>query len=756
MTYWTVEPILDSLPLVIVITISLAVLLWFGPTFRNISRTRKRRLTLLRAGSLLLMLLAMLRPTCVTTVSLPQKPILAIMADVSRSMKLPAASGQRSRWVAQSEVWGKSEAALDKLAKRLDIRLYGYDGKLQPLKLTNGKIEFPEEPTGRFTDIPSNIQEVIQRDLGQPFAGIIVTGDGTQTAIDPKIDVQEAGRELNRIDCPLFAIGFGLQSSAGQARDVAIDNLPEQYTVFVKNRMIIRASVRVRSYTNKAIPVELVVENSVTGKQEIVDRQTVTATEDGQQKTVRMNYLPPKTGRFKLIVRAPVQPGEIVTKNNQLTAFLTVLEGGLRILYLEGQPRIERNFIRRSLDQSPDMQLDDQWIEERLRKSWPINVGDTLKSNEFDIVILGDLDSTALGDANLNDLAKAVENGKGLMMIGGYHSFGPGGYGTTPLAKVLPITIRGTERQDFGTSIRKDMHLSGEQRMVPVGRHSITRLGPDDQNAAIWSRLPTLKGANRFYSVKEGTGIQVIAESQAAKPILVTGEYGKGRVLAFAGDSTWRWRLRGFKSQHNRFWRQAILWLVHRDQLNNDEVWVKLEQRRFLPGSRVLFTTGARTGSGDALPEAKLSAELVRPDGKAVKVPLVQDGVTFKGIVQQINEAGNYTLRVSARHNNQPLGRAVAEFQVIDQDFELANPSADFQMLSRLATLTKQHKGELLAPEQLPTLLQRLYDEPPDVKVEQQSKWRLGDTTLDAWTFCILMVTLLGFEWYLRKKWGLV
>ena len=262
MTNWTFEPILGSTALAVVVTIGLSVLLWFGPTFRDLSRRRKRTLVVLRASALLLILLSMLRPTCISTVSLPQSPILAIMVDTSRSMKLPAVSGPKSRWEAQADIWKDAQSILNKLSKRLDVRIYGYDGSLHPLKLDKGELALPAEPTGRFTDIPANIQDVIQRDLGQPFAGIILTGDGTQTAIDPRVDVQEAGRELNRIDCPLFTIGFGPQSSAGQARDVAIENLLEQYSVFVKNRLAVRTAVRIRSYTNKEIPIELVLEDA--------------------------------------------------------------------------------------------------------------------------------------------------------------------------------------------------------------------------------------------------------------------------------------------------------------------------------------------------------------------------------------------------------------------------------------------------------------------------------------------------------------
>ena len=39
-----------------------------------------------------------------------------------------------------------------------------------------------------------------------------------------------------------------------------------------------------------------------------------------------------------------------------------------------------------------------------------------------------------------------VREGAGLMMIGGYHSFGPGGYRETPLADVLPVEIGPAQR----------------------------------------------------------------------------------------------------------------------------------------------------------------------------------------------------------------------------------------------------------------------------------------------------------------------
>jgi len=120
--------------------------------------------------------------------------------------------------------------------------------------------------------------------------------------------------------------------------------------------------------------------------------------------------------------------------------------------------------------------------------------------------------------------------------------------------------------------------------MRPVRPHPVLSLAPEAENAAAWKQLPPLTGANKFEAVKDAAGTAVIAEAEQGQPLLVVGEYSRGRVLALAGDSTWRWWMHGQAAAHKRFWRQVILWLVRREDLEQHEVWIKLAQRRFNPG----------------------------------------------------------------------------------------------------------------------------------------------------------------------------
>ena len=60
--------------------------------------------------------------------------------------------------------------------------------------------------------------------------------------------------------------------------------------------------------------------------------------------------------------------------------------------------------------------------------------------------------------------------------------------------------------------------------------------------------------------------------------------------------------------------------------------------------------------------------------------------------------------------------------------------------------------GKALAPEELPALVKQFADAPP--KLEQEIVAKV--TYWDKWPFFLVFVALLGVEWYLRKRWGLV
>jgi len=744
-------PIFESYLLVALVALILVGLMWFG-TGRHRPKPRRRvMLVLLRSAVIALVILAMLRPTLIYTQTKKQAATLVVLADQSRSMLVPDAVGNKARWEALRGALDDAAPSLAKLQRDFELKAYLFDADASETGAEGGKIKLPETPKGQQTAIGAALEDVLRREAGKRLLGVVLLSDGAQRAYAPRdLPPQTAAARQKHLGYPLFTFPLGQSRGLGEAKDVAVKDLIVNPNVFVKSELGIRGQVRVDGYVNVDIPVRVLFETS-PGKMKVVAQQTIRATADGQLLPIQLRYIPQVPGEYKLTLEATEQPGELVATNNELSTFVNVLKGGLNVLYLEGTLRVEQKFLRRALDSSPDIKVDYVRIDPRDPKSRPTDLAQRFRPGKYDVYILGDIDSTAFQGDELADLAECVSRGAGLVALGGFQTFGPGGYNNTPLANVLPVGMGRLERQQTDEPVRTDLHWPGPLKMhpTPLGlmHFALVLAGDRQKNVALWSKLPPLEGANKFHDL--AAGALVLADAGSDKPLLVAHNFGGGRVMAFAGDSTWRWWMRGYESVYKRFWRQVILWLARKDQIQEGRVWIRLAQRRFAPLHRVEFAVGANSAAGEPITEAKFKAEIVRPDGTRRSLPLVRQEDQMVGSLHTTQTAGDYAIEVTASLKDQPLGSARARFLVFRQDLELDNASADAATMESLAAITG---GRLLAPEQLPELIRHLTEDTQHLEVHQETKKTFWDT----WTFFLTIVALLGLEWYLRKRWGLV
>jgi uncharacterized membrane protein len=747
-------PIGDSYWVVAIVTAVLAALLPFAWGRGKASAGRRAVLVAIRVLAIVLVVLAMLRPTLVYTRVKKEAATLIVAADQSRSMSVRDDPSGKTRWQAMRRTLDGTAKELDKLSRDMEIKAYTFDAELHPAAIAGGKIALPEVPAGRETAYGAALDEILRQQSGKRVLGIILLGDGRQQAVAPHdVSPQTVAAKLRHQGDPVFPVVFGQSRGPGAAQDVAVRELLVNERVFVKNELSINGQVRVDGYVNRDVPVRVLFETS-PGKMEVVAQQNVKATADGQLMPVHFTYIPTTPGEYKLVLEAVPQAGELVTTNNQLTTFVQVLKGGLNVLYVEGALRVEQKFIRRALDAARDIKVDSLRLDPRQPASLPSNMDELLRPGKYEVYILGDVDSSAFRESDLKQLAEAVNRGAGLIMLGGFHSFGPGGYWNTPLAEVLPVVMDRLERQRPDDPVRADLHLAGPLRMrpTPVGlRHFALLLAADPRESeAIWDRLPPLEGANRFLKLSPGAVSLADADGDEKKPLMVTQNYGAGRVLAFAGDSTWHWWMQGHDAADKRFWRQIVLWLARKDQVAEGNVWVRLEGRRFAPGDKVEFTAGAQSPGGEPIKDAELTAEVLLPPGSARTPCLLQSKEDFKvGTFRDTQAAGDFVIEVTAKQKGQLVGTARARFSVTPQDLELDNASAD---RDTMASVAKATGGRLIEPEQLAKEIDKIAQQAQRLEVEEQTK----KTLWDKWPFFLSLVGLLCVEWYLRKRWGMV
>ncbi|MFM7107788.1 MAG: hypothetical protein ACKOZU_04185 [Planctomycetaceae bacterium] len=732
-----------------------AVLVAIPPDRSRAGGGRRWVLVGLRLGAFLALVACMLRPAITATRKARQQGTVIVLADASESMTVADGPGGRTRWEEMRAALDAARPAARALTAGgdFDVALSRFDRGLAPVAAAADD-PFPldawaDAATADETAIGAAIDDAARAAGGRTVAGVIVLSDGAQHAYAPRdLPPQSAARRLAEAGVPLWSVTFGQQRAEGQGRDVAVVNLSVADTVYVKNAIEVSGRVRLEGLAGREVEVRLLAEEEAGRMEQVAAARVKTAGESGEE-TVRLAWTPRAVGERKLTLSAAAQDGEVVVANNELSTFVDVIEGGLRVLYLEGALRVEQRFLRRALAASPDMQVDFQWIDSAKRSRWPVDLGRVV-GGDYDVFLVGDLDAAALRPEDQKTILAKVNAGAGIAFLGGAHAFEAGGWAASELRGLVPFAADPLARQPFDQPVRESLHLPGPLKMLPDpqrGDVSILRLGKDGDQRAAWAALPTLEGANRLGRLVPSA--TPLAVTQDGAPLLVARDYGGGRVIAFAADSTWRWVMQGAGQQHARFWRQLVLWLARQDEAEGDTLWVRLAQRRISPGTPLEFDAGLTAPDGKAAAGATLEARVVSPSGQKRPVRVARQGESFAGTITDCAEPGDWSLVVTATRPGAPSRERTARFTVFRQDLELANPRANPLLMRQLAEATT---GGVRLPEEIPAIFEEIGARPPVFESQEQWSW----TPWDKWPPLLLMAACLCVEWFLRKRWGLV
>lgn len=789
------DPVYDSQSVALLLTIAIvALLLWVTPS--GTTPVRRRTLLLLRGLAAVALVLPLVRPALVQTDNRPTVATLIIAADTSRSMtlasgELASESGSQTRWRQQRELLESLARRLGSMDESLNISLFQYDQTTSaigggPAKQFGNLIEpFSQvDPAGNLTDLVGPLQTATNAARTTPLAGVVLIGDGTQTFTpsgDPdgvpgsnNVTPLEAAKLIGAMGIPLWTVALGPDSQAGTVRDVAVVSLPETYRMFSGNETEVAFEVAARGYSGRTLPITVTWIDQ-DGRSSIAASRTINV--DGNQSTValRIPLIAPEAGTYRLIVQAESPTGETDTSNNRQLAFVDVRSGGGRVLYLEGTPRLEQMFLRRAVRRFPDLELSYRWIPRDTSARWPIDLSDDLQPGRYDIVILGDLHSAALGDEQLQQLAKMVNEGMALLTLGGEHAYGPGGYAESPLSQVLPVEMDASVRQSPGP-ITQESDTASDTTPGQIGKpfrlnvrrpHPITTITTGE---SAWDSLPEMPGANRWPGVRVAPGVQVLlnagnltnenSDGEPGQPMMVVGEYGQGRVASVAFDSTWTWWRGGANEFHRRFWRQLMLWLLSREETDEDQIRIEMSPRRFIASAGSEFVasvTQTDSTSTASNPVAVIQFE----DGASQTLPAetsVEDNgqlklVRITGKIPTNLPPGIHSLQVSVK-GSKPLSSTMP-FQVIDDTREFIADAPDHALLGRLAAATAAAGGASFRADQVDQLTERITEQRRRAQRVVIEKRRLGDDPITGWVLFALFAGALSIEWYLRRQWGL-
>jgi hypothetical protein len=742
----------------------------YGRTTSPIKRRTKLWLLGFRIATLVLLALWVLNPFLEYSKEKWVRGLLLIAVDTSSSMRLydmppkytdrslPKNANPIRRIDAVRSALADQEKAMTDIAERCDLLRFCFSSAPDALGSpfdARGRYKFDvPDAEGAQTAIGDSLDKVVApylnaKERGQPIVGVVLISDGCNNTSADK-SPERVAEDLGDANVPIYAVGVGSEEGSGLTRAMTVRDLDAPKDVQRYNRFAISAFVDVRGLQGKQVRV-----TARFGDANRVDIGSETFEITGPRQTipVRFVHVPVETGSQRVIVEANcLEPAADLIGESVASRLVRVVDNELRLLYIEGKFRYECRHVTEALQSAEQIKVDRLILLQPLRAGEGSSLGDD--PNEwlrYHAILFGDVPPSRLGDAKIEIVKDLVDKyGKGFCMMGGAESFGmpPSGGGRSwadgNLALIMPVNLR-----ECTTQIEGDVKvaLTGEGKKSPV-----MQIAPEGQAVeAAWMKLPALTGANRLAGVKPAA--TVLAEGPGKDPLVVAQPYGKGRVLAVAFDTTFRWVLNveDTAESQRRFWRQVALYLA--DPKGN--VWIQTDSPIYYLGrsarrAEMHVAAGVEDARGRVIRDANAQVTLTPEGGPSETLSLDARAGLWDANVPVPSAKGRYKVQIVTKIDGKDM--------TAEQSFEVKESALDMQDLDAkpgtLRAMAGRSRGQYVPLAEIGKLMDDLSNKAGLRMVPETVHEDLMRNFY--WPMLALLVLLLCLEWSVRKRKGLV
>ena len=751
-------------PLGAIVTIGVVAIAWavrsYTRTTSPLSRRAKALLLGLRILVLLLLAIWALGPALEYRRTEDVRGLMLVAVDVSASMqrrdmppkytytRLAKNDVPISRLAAVTQGMADQHEALGEISRQSDIELFAFDATGKPPRQIrpdrNEDLPLPDKATGLATALGDALAAAFDpyAAAGRDISAILLLSDGCNNTSDI-IAPDKFAALMGSRGVGLYTVGVGSDTAGASTRILTVKTLAAADEVEAFNSLPITATIEAMGLKDRKVEVVCRF-----GK-DVVDTSVIAVDSDRSSRTVRFVHVPLTSGFHRLSITAkPLgTPVDGLAGQPGANKLVHVVDRELRLLYLEGKFRYESKYITQAIITGRRFGVDRRVLLGPLQAGKPAALPQELREwLAYHAIIIGDVSASHFTQEQLEIMRDLVgKYGKGLCMIGGSRSFGRGGWADTPVADVLGVDLSQSRGQ-----------LDQKLKIVPTPEglaSQIMRIGePGEDTAAAWAKLPALPGANQLSGVK--LGAVALAKTAAGQPMIVAQNYGKGRSLAIAFDTTWRWVLtpKDTAAMQRRFWRQVALFLT----APKGNIWVITDRttydlRRLESGAEVItVSAGIEDTQGRPITDEPVTVTLTGPDNKVRALQLRSSGIIRTGQIPTPKAPGLYTLKITGKVDNKVL-TADHKFEVFRHDLEKKQVLANLGLLKQMA---RAGNGKYVPLAELGRLLREL-------RITTRPKTREVIEHLDLaarfrWPIVAVIILLLCVEWSLRKKKGLV
>ena len=734
-----------SLVLVLLVAAGLVGIFYYRK-FGELKRGRWQLLLILRLLAIAIVVLLLFRPVVHFYREEQQKPTVVFLLDTSASMKIADDVSGIPRFTQARDkilVWA------DRLKDHFAVQVIPFAERAGDTVSLNqlGTLA----PDGPATSLSRALVAATKVAPRSEMEAIFLLSDGIHNSARKPEEVSA------RMQIPVFTIGVGASlKSDASFRDIQITGLDCPERMMLNNLSRIKAFVEAMGLPGRVVKV-IFSEDDRT----IEDQELVLDDQPGPQEVV-FDYRPAVKGRHAYKVRIEPLGEEKIVENNERSAAALVVESQIKVLYLEGTLRSEYGaIVDRFLSKDPNIEF---YALVQVKKNVFVKrtnmEGLTLESipsdeatlNQFDVFIIGDLDSSFLSSSQQEAIVNRVKNGGGLIMLGGYHSLGPGGYGNTPIGRILPVELGDREIGQITDPFLPELTPDGRQHPIFA---NIARFFPTSGTVAADQQLPPLDGCTRVGQARAAATVLAICPVTAERTaVLAVMPVERGRTAVFTGDTTRKWqqvpRVLDQESPFLQFWGQFVRWAAGRSEQIEAKasVTAATDKAAYEPDEAIQLSAVVRDQRGEGTDKAKVTATIRAASGAFDKVTLVSTpgpGGHYSASYEP-RFHGTLEVEVQAELENEKLvaekivvevGRPYLEFEKLD---------LDEKTLTQIASDTGGRYAHISAADHLIDQLNQA-ERKKRIYIEQPLFWPP--------LFWAMFVTVLTTEWVLRRRFQL-
>ncbi|TVP70646.1 MAG: hypothetical protein EA339_12405 [Rhodobacteraceae bacterium] len=305
--------------------------------------------------------------------------------------------------------------------------------------------------------------------------------------------------------------------------------------------------------------------------------------------------------------------GELTTRNNSAIVQINGVRDRLSVLLVSGEPNAGQRTWRNLLKSDPAVDLvhftilrppdrhDGVPVSELSLIAFPTRELFIEKIDEFDLIIFDRYRRRGiLPNSYFANIARYVEDGGALLVVGGPELAGAESIWRSPLGDVFPAmpTARVLE-EGFLPRVTE----LGQRHPVTSGLEALAPAGEDGPGWGRWFRQIELQPQSG----------QTVMSGVGERPLLILDRVGEGRLALLASDQTWLWD-RGFEGggPQLELLRRLAHWMMGEPELEEETLSATAEGQRVTVLRRSL-----RDDQG--------AVTVTAPDGSTQTLELVED-----------------------------------------------------------------------------------------------------------------------------------